>query len=487
MNKLKKWYNKYRTRIPLRLTLQTVLFASVLSIIITFILLYQDYKKEIALIEAKVTLIKHSQLNSLKAAVWEFNEKQVKLIMNSIMEMGAISYIELVSKEKSLNFKIGKKPENSFLKKVLPLSRNNKILGNIQFYFDSKSPQDAILYQFWIIFLSQISYTFSIAFFILFLIRKNITLYLARIGNHLEKNIEEEKISNLDINKPYYGDEIDIVVKRINEYSSDLHESNTKLTYINENLEKIIEERTSALQNAQETLKYQAERRKQLIHILVHDLKNPVGISFSYLDLLKKHPDRVDNYIPKIRINIKKTLEIIDFVRNMLSVQDGKKSIYLERVNLYDAVKESLNMLQFKIKTKGIKIDLHVPKEDSVMAEKVSFVNTVINNLITNAIKFSQKGDHLIIKSQRSDDYITLSIKDHGIGIPDKLVNYIFDPHQKTTRNGTDGETGTGFGMPLVKEFINAYGGKIKLKTKCIENSPEDHGTEIKIILKKVS
>ena len=77
----------------------------------------------------------------------------------------------------------------------------------------------------------------------------------------------------------------------------------------------------------------------------------------------------------------------------------------------------------------------------------------------------------------KKEEQIILSIKDNGIGIPQRILDNIFDITKPTSRHGTKGESGTGYGMPLVKKFLEMSNANIEIKT--IENPHKDHGTEI--------
>jgi signal transduction histidine kinase len=129
---------------------------------------------------------------------------------------------------------------------------------------------------------------------------------------------------------------------------------------------------------------------------------------------------------------------------------------------------------------------LDVPDDLTASVDKVSFVNSVLNNLITNAVKFSERNSEIVVKAAPLGDRQTsLAVIDRGVGIPEPMLTTIFDLKEITTRAGTEGEEGTGFGMPLVQKFVHAFGGTIEVRSKDAESHPDDHGTEVIIILKR--
>ncbi|MCG8639494.1 MAG: ATP-binding protein, partial [Desulfobacterales bacterium] len=102
---------------------------------------------------------------------------------------------------------------------------------------------------------------------------------------------------------------------------------------------------------------------------------------------------------------------------------------------------------------------------------------------MTNAIKFSFKGSAIDIIADQNQDLVSLSIIDKGIGMPKKIENDIFNIEKSISRPGTEGEVGTGFGMPLVKKFVEAYGGTIQIISKEKSADENDHGTKAVVTL----
>jgi len=87
--------------------------------------------------------------------------------------------------------------------------------------------------------------------------------------------------------------------------------------------------------------------------------------------------------------------------------------------------------------------------------------STIIRNLISNAIKFTHKNGNIILEAQKNYQFIEITIKDSGIGIPKKKQSKLFDIGENTSTKGTENESGTGLGLILCKEFIEKHGGKI--------------------------
>lgn len=230
-----------------------------------------------------------------------------------------------------------------------------------------------------------------------------------------------------------------------------------------------------------------SEANAALVSILTHDLANHISIGNNYAKILKKRLITDDQKIEKSALKIIESFELMtsltEEVRNLRANDSGKLSIELRPVDIKDAINSSIKIHQDKIQEKNIEIDFvtNFDQKKYIWSEPISLINSVLNNLLTNAIKFSPNGGHVEIKVVDYTDKVRVSFKDNGIGIPEKIMTDLFSPHIATTRRGTNGEAGTGFGMPIVKMFVDRYEGAIEVKssTKGIT------GTEFTLTFKK--
>jgi len=227
-----------------------------------------------------------------------------------------------------------------------------------------------------------------------------------------------------------------------------------------------------------EMLKQMGEEHRELLHILCHDLANPLNAIISMLQLINTDslPTKMHEMLYLAAEN---GLEIIDLVRKMRKLEEYQ--VPLETVNLAIAVETSVSMLQRRFSDKGLYLQVRVPPDLAVKAEYTSLVNSILNNLLTNAIKFSFPSSEIRIQAEQIGTEIQLSIQDHGIGMPPSLLQDLFEVSKATSRKGTAGEPGTGFGMPLVKKFMETYGGRIAVHSKDKKRNPDDHGTTIRL------
>ena len=238
------------------------------------------------------------------------------------------------------------------------------------------------------------------------------------------------------------------------------------------------------LKFSQETVIRQRNELREMVQILCHDISNPLGAIISSFELAEYEPNYLNQNRALILSYIKRQFEIIGLVRELRSIAEDKSTLNLKLVHFKTAINESLETLHFQLIRKNINVVLSLEEDTVVVSEKVSLINSVLNNLLTNAIKFSYPDSTIHISCRKNDDNVMITIKDQGIGIPASIMDKIYSIDRQATRFGTMGEKGTGFGMPLVKKFITEYGGSIDITSKDESEYPEEHGTIVTLHLK---
>ncbi len=181
-----------------------------------------------------------------------------------------------------------------------------------------------------------------------------------------------------------------------------------------------------------------------------------------------------------------KSLLSVALQMNRYKTTNGK-NIEITAVSLKQVVEELFFLFEYQLEKK--KVSLISPdqsKDIKVKANKSILIHQILSNIISNAIKFSEKGSSIKLRIQAKSQYIEILISDKGIGIPKEVLSNIFKHDQDSHRTGTEGETGTGFGIPLAKLFTERLGGYIRVHSKPMGQS-QDHGTTFVIGLLKAS
>ncbi len=232
------------------------------------------------------------------------------------------------------------------------------------------------------------------------------------------------------------------------------------------------------LKAKRDQIQKQNQDQRELLHVLTHDLANTfmsiAAFSHFFEDLSPRDAIQLEN----IRSSVRNGTEVIQMVRDLIS---NTHRLKMTGLDLQECLECSLLILHPLFDRKNLKISLAFPPGLSVKAERVSLLNSVLNNVLTNAIKFSYPGREIEIRAEEKGDKVLLHVQDYGIGMREEDLEDFFHVHKNSSRKGTNGETGTGFGMPLIKRFMDAYGGSVSIVSRDLERYPDDHGTTVSL------
>lgn len=227
----------------------------------------------------------------------------------------------------------------------------------------------------------------------------------------------------------------------------------------------------------------QSQKIEALFRVLFHDLANPIGrISIGMSIARRNNVDGETNRgLEIIQSASNSMLEITQNVRKMYAASKGKASVELSFSPFQAAIDYVERMFSSDLEKKNLSLQYNKNEIDGlyVYVDPISFNNQVFGNIISNAIKFSRPGQEIQIRvTQGHSGIVFIEVQDKGIGIPESLLPNLFEISKKTSRQGTAGETGTGFGMNIMKSFVEMYGGEVFVE------STENVGTTIKLKLK---
>lgn len=230
----------------------------------------------------------------------------------------------------------------------------------------------------------------------------------------------------------------------------------------------------------------QIAEQKALLRVLCHDLVNPIFAAHSLLDLKQSLGKPVDDTTLKSVIGCcQSALDIVTHVREEHSLVKTNKQFKSETVDLAEAFEEASSTLSERLSKKNLV--LKIDSQDGLQLEikRVVLVHNILNNLLTNAIKFSNEGSAIEITASKDSaaEFCVINVRDYGIGMPPEILKNVFRESAKTSRKGTDNEAGTGFGMPLVKRYVEKSGGAISIDSveTSKETSPSEQGTTVKL------
>lgn len=222
---------------------------------------------------------------------------------------------------------------------------------------------------------------------------------------------------------------------------------------------------------------------ENLLRVLLHDIANT--LSRMTYDLVRhKEGDGEPLEIDKIEKAMEDINTLLFQVRHLKSVKDGKTVMPMKGISLAMILHEVYEIIESQAQEKGIKISMDMTREKLwVKGDRTILSNVILLNLLTNAIKFSHSGTQIDVRAYLKEDKVVVEVQDYGIGIPPEILKDLFSLNAVTTRPGTHGESGTGYGMPLVREYLHLMGGQIDVESWEPKFESTKRGTLVKLLI----
>jgi len=210
--------------------------------------------------------------------------------------------------------------------------------------------------------------------------------------------------------------------------------------------------------------------KDKFFRIIHHDLLNPFTAIHSTADFLDKFYDKIDelkrrSYVKMILSSSERLLKLIDNLFKWVKAQTGEIDFVPEKINVRETVEYNIQLLVNNINSKEIVTEIKVPVTCCVNADR-NMLDTIVRNLIANAIKFTPAGGKILVTARSFKNIIRISVEDNGIGIEKSNIKKLFRVEEAFSTPGTNEEKGTGLGLILVKEFLDICGGKVYVKSK---------------------
>jgi two-component system sensor histidine kinase VicK len=197
--------------------------------------------------------------------------------------------------------------------------------------------------------------------------------------------------------------------------------------------------------------------------VVAHDLRNPIGAIATLSQLMTVSDfdeEKTKDLLGSIESLSNSSITLINdlmIAHQSTAASDEEKLSTDIKLLLQQAVM----VMQFKANEKKQQLQLLLPEEPVRAAIYPVKTERVINNLLANAIKFSQVNGHIELKLDRQEKFILFSITDHGVGIAPEHLPKVFDQFTSVKRQGTAGEKSFGLGLSICKQIVESIGGKI--------------------------
>jgi len=243
-------------------------------------------------------------------------------------------------------------------------------------------------------------------------------------------------------------------------------EKNEEYHSINEELRQTIEELNIAKEKAEEN----DHLKSAFLANMSHEIRTPMNGIIGFANLLQNtsnSKEKIDYYSKIIVDSSNQLLNIVNDILDISKIETGQMEIFKEEISVNEIISETLAFFELKAKEKNLKLvaSKELTDEDSIIVSDQSKIKQVLFNLISNALKFTDKGSIDFGYSSKKE-HLEFFVKDTGIGIPKKAHKIIFDRFSQADNTTVEIYGGTGLGLAISKGYINVLGGDIWFNSK---------------------
>ncbi len=270
---------------------------------------------------------------------------------------------------------------------------------------------------------------------------------IAKVNNELANQLRESMKSNLQRPATLDEPQLEEFTKLNNELVNiqrELNKSNRKLAVLN-------------------------EQKNQLIGIAAHDLRNPLGVISGYVQFIKGTSNNLNDgqlqMLDKVLDTANKMIVMLEELLDMSELDSGKVVLNLSETDLTKLIAENVELNQVIADRKNIKLNFKAPDEVVITIDAPK-IEQVINNFISNAIKYSHADTQVFISIEVSNGEVLVKVRDEGQGIPKGELHKVFEPFKTTSVKSTGGEKSTGLGLAITKKVVEAHRGHIGVESE---------------------
>lgn len=313
-------------------------------------------------------------------------------------------------------------------------------------------------------------------------------------GLKLVKYIREEEQNHfvriiLRTGQPGYAPEKEVIFKYdINDYKNKTELTDQKLftaitaslrSYSDimtiesyrQHLEEKVAERTQELNQKNQELIRLNQEKNEFLGIAAHDLKNPLASIQTLANLIHSSFDdfpkpKILEFSKMIEISSQKMFELIKNLLDVNAIESGKLNLFFNPLDLRHLVLLTLENYTETAKAKNIQLHVHSADEKHIVWADKTATTQVLENLISNAIKYSPRGKHVRIRLLKQEKNICCEIQDEGPGLNEKDRGKLFGKFARLSPRPTGGEHSTGLGLFIVKKLVTNMNGNIRCETE---------------------
>jgi signal transduction histidine kinase len=226
-----------------------------------------------------------------------------------------------------------------------------------------------------------------------------------------------------------------------------------------------------ALQRSNDQLRELNNQKNEFLGMAAHDLRNPIAVIQNASLVLSRYSsenlsEKQQEFLKKIHDTSKFMLELLNNLLDISKIESGKLELEITKNNYTDFVRKNIEFNRFFATEKDISIDLVLSDAIPLVDFDKNKIEQVLNNLISNAIKYSHPNTMIRVEVLKVKDFVVTKVIDQGQGIQEDELSHVFKAFQKTSTKPTAGEKSTGLGLAIVKKIVEGHQGEIGVESE---------------------
>jgi len=323
---------------------------------------------------------------------------------------------------------------------ISPINISGEFLGTYEMVFSMEKTYVVLDTQINYLILISTICVFVIVFIFLLLLRKTIVKPIISLRDNAQKVGKGDLDTKIDINS---NDELGELAFAFNQMTIDLKKSRDKINMYSKTLEKLL------------------DQKDEFIGQLGHDLKNPLVPLVGLLPMIveKEKDENLKEHLKIILKNVEFIRDLIFETLELARLRSSKIKFDFQNINLSKEITNIVEQQKLYLKENKMDIKNRIKDNIFVKADRLRLAE-LINNLISNAVKYTKDSKEVIIDAKKEDKYVTISFTDNGIGMTKEQIDRIFDEFYMADESRRRVDS-SGLGLSICKRIVEKHGGKI--------------------------